>query len=88
VTPARKSDQARQLLGRVRTSLPKQRMREVRMVGAIAIMVDDAMAVAVHKDGSLLVRVDPAEDARCLRSLARPARRWGQDARWAKGGSE
>ena len=33
------------------------------MFGAIAVMVDDAMAVAVHKDGSLLVRVDPAEDA-------------------------
>jgi len=31
-------------------------------------MVDDAMAVAVHKDGSLLVRVDPAEDLRLLQS--------------------
>lgn len=36
------------------------------MFGAIAIMVDDAMAVAVHRDGSLLVRVDPAEDAALL----------------------
>lgn len=36
------------------------------MFGAIAVMVDDAMAVAVHKDGSLLVRVDPADDARLL----------------------
>lgn len=33
------------------------------MFGVLALMVDDAMAVAVHKDGSLLVRVDPAEDA-------------------------
>lgn len=38
------------------------------MFGAIVIMVDDAMAVAVHKDGSLLVRVDPAEDALLLES--------------------
>ena len=36
------------------------------MFGAIAVMVDDAMAVAVHKDGSLLVRVDPADDAQLL----------------------
>lgn len=36
------------------------------MFGAIAVMVDDAMAVAVHKDGSLLVHVDPAEDAHLL----------------------
>lgn len=32
------------------------------MFGAIAVMVGDVMAVAVHKDGSLLVRVDPDED--------------------------
>ena len=38
------------------------------MFGVVAIMVDDAMAVAVHKDGSLLVRVDPAEDAPLLQS--------------------
>lgn len=36
------------------------------MFGAVAIMLDDAMAVAVHKDGGLLVRVDPAEDAQLL----------------------
>ena len=36
------------------------------MFGAVAVMVDDAMAVAAYKDGSLLVRVDPAEDARLL----------------------
>jgi len=31
-------------------------------------MLDDAMAVSMHKDGSLLVRVDPAEDAWLLES--------------------
>jgi TfoX/Sxy family transcriptional regulator of competence genes len=36
------------------------------MFGVVAVMVHDAMAVAVHKDGSLLVRVDPAEDSRLL----------------------
>lgn len=36
------------------------------MFGVLALMVDGAMAVAVHKDGSLLVRVDPTEDAGLL----------------------
>jgi len=36
------------------------------MFGALAVMVDDQMAVAAHKDGSLLVRVDPTDDARLL----------------------
>lgn len=36
------------------------------MFGVLALMVDGAMAVAAHKDGSLLVRVDPAEDAQLL----------------------
>ena len=38
------------------------------MFGAIAVMVNDAMAVAVQKDGSMLVRVDPAQDARLVKS--------------------
>src|SRR5690606_17806748 len=56
------------LLDRLRALLPADRVREVRMFGATALMVDHALAVAVHKDGSLLVRVDPAEDARLLRN--------------------
>lgn len=36
------------------------------MFGAIAVMVDGAMTVAAHHDGSLLVRVDPADDAALL----------------------
>ena len=59
-------DQARVLVDRVRALLPGHQVREVRMFGAVAVMVDGAMAVAAHKDGSLLVRVDPAEDARLL----------------------
>jgi TfoX/Sxy family transcriptional regulator of competence genes len=59
-------DPARDLIDRIRGLLPGGSFREVRMFGAVAIMIDDAMAVAVHKDGSLLVRVDPAEDPRLL----------------------
>ncbi|HEX8508367.1 MAG TPA: TfoX/Sxy family protein [Propionibacteriaceae bacterium] len=61
-------DQVRELVDRVRAFLPDRQLREVRMFGVLAVMVDDAMAVAVHKDGSLLVRVDPSEDARLLES--------------------
>ena len=68
MTPTPSSDQARDLIDRVRASLPAGQVREVRMFGAIAVMVDDAMAVAVHKGGGLLVRVDPAEDARLVES--------------------
>lgn len=60
------SEDARELLDRIRASLSGKQLREVRMFGTIAVMVQDAMAVAVHKDGSLLVRVDPEEDARLL----------------------
>ncbi|MFC0680793.1 TfoX/Sxy family protein [Lysobacter korlensis] len=55
-----------QQLARIRTLLPDLPVREVPMFGAVAVMVDGAMVVAVHKDGSLLVRVDPAEDAELL----------------------
>lgn len=68
MTPAPAGDQARELIDRIRASLSDGHVREVRMFGAIAVMVDDAMAVAAHKDGSLLVRVDPAEDAWLLQS--------------------
>ncbi|MCU1410513.1 MAG: hypothetical protein JWR04_1220 [Rhodoglobus sp.] len=54
-------------LDEIRPLSPAGRIREVAMFGAIAVMVDDAMAVAVNKDGSLLVRVDPQEDAQLHR---------------------
>jgi TfoX/Sxy family transcriptional regulator of competence genes len=59
-------DQARELLDRVRARLPSGHVREVQMFGTIAVMIDNSMAAALHKDGSLLVRIDPAEDARLL----------------------
>ncbi len=64
-TPAG-GDQSRELLDRVRSLQPDQNLREVRMFGVLALMVNDAMTVAAHKNGSLLVRVDPAEDAALL----------------------
>lgn len=66
MTPAPADDRVRGLVDRVRALLADGHVREVRMFGAIAVMVDDALAVAVHKDGSLLARVDPAESARLL----------------------
>ncbi len=36
------------------------------MFGAVAVMVEDAMAVAAYQDGSMLVRVDPTDDPRLL----------------------
>ncbi len=62
--PAR--DSSRALIDRISSLLPDRQLREVRMFGVLALMVDGAKAVAAHKDGSLLVRVDPAEDARLL----------------------
>ena len=57
------SAETRRLLDRIRASLPDLPVREVRMFGGVAVMLDDAMVVGVQKDGSLLVRVDPEDDA-------------------------
>lgn len=59
-------DRARELVERVRVLLAGRQLREVRMFGAVAVMVDGAMAVAVNNDGRLLVRVDPAESPQLL----------------------
>ncbi len=56
----------RELVDRIRASLPDFPVREVRMFGTLAVMLDDAMVAAVGKDGSLLLRVDPTEDAELI----------------------
>lgn len=67
MSPAPVSAQARDLLDRIAALLPGDpAVREVRMFGTVAIMIDDSMAVAAHQDGSLLVRVDPGDDAHLL----------------------
>lgn len=59
-------DSSRALIDRIIPLLTDRHLREVRMFGVLALMVDGAMAVAAHRDGSLLVRVNPAEDASLL----------------------
>jgi TfoX/Sxy family transcriptional regulator of competence genes len=60
------STEAQELIERIRAAFAGRDVREIRMFGAVAMMLDNAMAVAVHKNGSLLVRVDPADDAELL----------------------
>jgi TfoX/Sxy family transcriptional regulator of competence genes len=62
----RQPDARRELLDRIERRLPEGAVREVAMFGAIAVMFDDAMLVAVNKDRSLLVRVAPDDDGRLL----------------------
>jgi hypothetical protein len=55
------------LLVRIRGFLPPERtVREVSMFGGRAVMLEDAMLVSVGRDGSLLVRIDPARHAELL----------------------
>jgi TfoX/Sxy family transcriptional regulator of competence genes len=68
MTPLPGGSRPQDAVDRVRALLPGRQLREVRMFGAVAVMVDGDMAVAVHGDGSLLVRVDPADDGRLLES--------------------
>ena len=46
---------------RVRRVLADRSTREVAMFGGLSFMVDESLTVAARRDGSLLVRVDPAE---------------------------
>ena len=67
---------SRELANRVRESLSAGRssVREVKMFGGLAFMVNEAMVVCVMSDGDLLVRADPerADDLLTARG-ARPA---------------
>lgn len=56
-----------EVAGRVRTWLTDQEVREVKMFGGLAFMVDERMLVCVSAGGSdLLVRVGPDSDAQHL----------------------
>jgi TfoX/Sxy family transcriptional regulator of competence genes len=62
------------LTQRVRDELgSRPAVREVRMFGGVAFMVDGRMAVSAGRDGDLLVRVDPARYDELLRRGAEPA---------------
>lgn len=61
------TEERQDLTDRVRAALPPDRVvREVSMFGGRAFMLDDRMVVSVHRDGSLLVRVDPERSAELL----------------------
>lgn len=55
------------LLERVRALLPAgHAVREVPMFGGLSVLLDERMVVAVRRNESLLVRVDPARSAELL----------------------
>lgn len=59
--------QRQALAARVRAALPPERaVREVSMFGGLSFMLDNRMVVAVNRDGSMLVRVDPGRSAELL----------------------
>lgn len=51
---------------RVREALPAERVREVRMFGGLAFMLDERMVACVQRDGALLVRVAVDRDAELM----------------------
>lgn len=53
------SDEQADLVRRLRYLLPDY-VREVSMFGGLVLMLGDKMVVSTRKDGSLLVRIDPA----------------------------
>ncbi|SDD67078.1 TfoX/Sxy family protein [Auraticoccus monumenti] len=62
------------LAQRVRDLVPAGReVREVRMFGGLSFMVDERMAVAAGRDGSLLVRTDAGRHEELLGRGAQPA---------------
>lgn len=48
-------------------------VREKRMFGGVAFMVDGGLAVSAGRDGDLLVRVDPAQYQELLSAGGQPA---------------
>ncbi len=69
------------LANRVRELVGTERgLTEKRMFGGLAFLVHGHMAVAVSRDGGLLLRVDPDETSRLLeRAHARPFEMRGRE---------
>lgn len=62
------------LAGRVRELMaPWQNVRELRMFGGQSFMVDERLAVAVRRNGDLLVHTDPAAYDELIRRGGEPA---------------
>lgn len=56
-----------ELIERLTELLSDRDVRKVRMFGGVSFMVDNRMVVAASRDGSLLVRIDPARHAGLIR---------------------
>ena len=70
------ADRVRELLA------PESRVTEQRMFGGLAFLIRGNMAVAVSREGGLLVRVDPTEsDALLAKPGARPMHMRGRAMR-------
>ena len=69
------SRQREALADRVRAALPPDgAVREISMFGGLTFMLEDRMVVCAHRDGSLLVRIDPDRSVELLRApQAHPA---------------
>jgi len=62
------------LAQRIRDSLVSHPdVREKRMFGGVAFMVDGGLAVSAGRDGDLLVRVDPSQYRELLSAGGQPA---------------
>ena len=69
-----KQDQDVDLVERVRRALSSRAdVREVRMFGGLAFMVDERLAVSAQRSGDLLVSVNPADHNSHLDRGAEPA---------------
>lgn len=51
---------------RMISEMPHTTIREVKMFGGIALMVDDAMFASINDSGALLARVAPDRDTQLL----------------------
>ncbi|MEU4622674.1 TfoX/Sxy family protein [Actinoplanes sp. NPDC023801] len=72
--------------GRVRAALAGRQVREVKMFGGLAFMVDERMVVCVSAGGSdLLVRVSPDSDAQHLERPGAARAEMGRDRSMGKG---
>lgn len=81
------TEQAAQTARVIAALPPGGAVREAAMFGSRAIMLEERMLVAVWKDGSLLVRVDPERSAElCARPGAQQAV-MGPGGRWDAAGS-
>src|SRR6516162_949562 len=71
------------LAGRIRELVGQESgVTEKKMFGGLAFLIGGNMSVAASGQGGLLVRVDPAESVRLIKSSnAQPMVMWGREMR-------